>query len=363
MKVCYVLAYRDPGYIRTRTLLNALDSIEGLDVFPAINTDCGVFRYVETFIAALRIKRKNQPDCFIIGFRGHEIFWLIRLIAGKKAVLFDGLMSPYAALHEEGKLGWLGKLLSIPIRWIEHSILHNADAVLTDTRLHQLYYERFFQINSDKVIPLPVGAVEQNVFRNMGSSTYKTCIFNVLFYGSFLPLHGIDIILRAAARLGNLPIHFNFIGGNDKSISNFRRLCAKLKLQNYTHRKWVGFNQLLREEIPHSDICLGGPFGNTLQAQRVVTGKTSQCLALRKATVVGRIDEDYGFVDKNNCLLVEQGSDAALADALRWAYLNSDKLTRIGEQGFLLYEMRFSLHVVRRLLEQNLCRFFKDLDA
>ena len=110
------------------------------------------------------------------------------------------------------------------------------------------------------------------------------------------------------------------------------------------------FDELINTEIPNADICLGGPFGNTDQARRVITGKTSQCLALGKPLIIGEIDEKHGFVDKQDCLLVPQGNPEALVEALRWAYSHREQLALIGEQGRAIYAEKLSIKVIGNLL-------------
>jgi glycosyltransferase involved in cell wall biosynthesis len=343
--VCYVLAYRAPDYIRTISLLKALKACPGVRVIPARNSRPGLLRYVEALGALLRIRWDETPDAYLLGFRGHEIFWLVRWITRGKPLIFDALMSPYAAMKEEGKGGMFGKLIAPAVRRLERRVLSRADAVLTDTQLHADYFVKTFGISPTKVVNVPVGAVE--TFPSRGAATQTSDgLFNVLFYGSFLALHGIDVIVDAAAQLKDLPIRFDFIGGRKAQEQHFRRACARLGVLRYTYRRWVPFDRLVAEAIPCASVCLGGPFGGTPQALRVITGKTAQCLALGKATVIGKIDEDYGFVDRVNCLLVEQNNSNSLAAALRWAYENRATLCEIGMRGQLLYNQRLSIEVI-----------------
>src|SRR5690606_4500945 len=99
--------------------------------------------------------------------------------------------------------------------------------------------------------------------------------FTVLFYGSFLPLHGIDLILNCAALLQQEEITFRLIGGNRQNLSYFYDMLRTLQLNNVNHERWLEYERL-PEAISHSDLCLGGPFGNTGQALKVITGKTFQ---------------------------------------------------------------------------------------
>ena len=341
IKLCYVLSYRDPRYIRTLSLLNGLALLPDVEVYVAINQSKGLWRYIDTLFQVWRIKRRYYPDCYLLGFRGHELFWLLRWLIGRKPLIFDSLMSPHSALRDDRKLGWLGSVISHPWYFLEKAILHQADSVLTDTRLHVEFLADHFNLCRSSIYAVPIGALDRlPIDSNRSEPSDKK--FNVLFYGSFLPLHGIAIILRAAAMLRHLPIFFTFIGGGGSSLRQFQRWCQLLQLQNYHHLRWVDFDSLLDEYIAEAALCLGGPFGDTPQARRVVTGKTVQCLAMQRATVIGDIAEDFGFIDKYNCLLVRQGDPAALASVIEWAYLNQDQLLIIGKRGHELYQEGFS---------------------
>jgi glycosyltransferase involved in cell wall biosynthesis len=242
-------------------------------------------------------------------------------------------------------------LLAPVLRHLERNILHRADLVLTDTAQHASFYEAQFGLPKEKILAIPVGAVET---RTSSSATVEIEAaeksFGVLFYGSMLPLHGIDIVVSAAAQLSDLPIRFDFVGGNAQQARRLHDLCATYGVTRYTHRFWVPLDELIAIDIPRTDLCLGGPFGGTPQARRVITGKTSQCLALGKATIIGAIDEDTGFLDKHNCLLVPQADATALATALRWSFAHRDLLPGIGQCGQALYHERLAVHSIAQQL-------------
>ena len=350
MRICYVLAYRDPQYIRSLSLLAALERNPGIEVFHAINRSRGAMRYVETLQSLLRIRRDHSPALYILGFRGHEIAWLVRRLTRGRLLVFDALMSPYAALIEERKAGILGVILGWLWRPWETHALHAADLVLTDTAPHAAYYACAFGLSPERALPVPVGAVESATVLDVLAHKPDANQFSILFYGSFLPLHGIDVIVAAAALVKDLPLRFDFIGGNAAQAYRLHALCTRLGVTRYTHRTWVSFDELISREIPAADLCLGGPFGNTPQARRVVTGKTSQCLALGRPTVIGAIKADYGFADKHNCLLVAQGDAQNLAAALRWAWEHREALPALGAAGQKLYAERLSVSAIAKML-------------
>lgn len=87
MKICYVLSYRAPNYIRTRSILRALRNIADIEVFEAINESTNASRYYETFWKTREIKERFNPDVYLLGFRGHEFYWPLRHLVGKKPII------------------------------------------------------------------------------------------------------------------------------------------------------------------------------------------------------------------------------------------------------------------------------------
>ena len=348
MRLCYALAYRDPDYIRTRCLLAAMALDPAIELLRASQRSNGLARYGQMLTALRRIHRTHEPDLCLLGFRGHEVFWLVRRIVGRTPLVIDAMMSPYLALSEERKAGRLGAWLAPLWRPIEAHALRRADLILTDTPLHARAYVAHFGVAPERILPVPVGAFEPAVPPHLQSVRGAYEPLRVLFYGSFLPLHGIDVIVRAAAAVRDLPLQFRFIGGSARQVQRLRAACAQHGVQNWSHTRWLPFERLVSKEIPAADLCLGGPFGDTPQALRVITGKTSQCLALGRVTIVGAIDADYGLRDRENCLLVPQGDATALADALRWAHAHRERLPAIAAAGQELYAQRLSVAAIAR---------------
>ena len=338
-QICYILAYYQPNYIRTKTLLKALKYL-GINPLLAINSHKGIWRYLQTCLKLIYIRLKYNPNVYILGFRGHEIYWLVRLITWKKYLIFDNMMSPYDALKNEKKAGKLGEYIAPLFYILEKSILKSADRILTDTHLHSQFFAQLFTINSHKFKKIYVGADEITITKK----TQDNERLEVIFYGSFLPLHGSDIILKAIKLLIDEPIHFTLIGGKN-SIQN---------TPNLSYIKWVDFDSLITDYLAPADICLGGAFGGTAQAQRVITGKTFQGLAMAKTTIIGHIDENVGFIDKVNCLLIQQNNVDALVKALLWANNNRTKLNKIGKCGQHLYNKKFSTACIAKQLQEVL---------
>ncbi|GGD04628.1 glycosyltransferase family protein [Halopseudomonas salina] len=347
LKVCYALAYKAPKYIRTLSIIQALEREEKIHLTVATNSSTNTFRYLETTLKLIIQAFRGRPDIYILGFRGHELYWLLKLIAGNRPIVIDALMSPYASLVEERKLGKAGLIISNIIKIVESTILKSADLIITDTDSHSKYYSETFSISEKKIVTVPVGAIEIDHLTRTPVESSLT----ILFYGSFLPLHGVSTIVDAIAFIPDIPLHFIFIGGKLEYEKTLKKAFAKrTPTLSYKYIESVPFDQLIDFYIPMADVCLGGPFGGTKQAHRVITGKTSQCLALARTTIIGETNEVKNFKHKENCLITKQNDPKSLAENITWCWDNRDRLEKIGIEGRKMYFTHLSIDVIRAKL-------------
>lgn len=355
MELGYILSYGVPKHGRTELLVAALKQLPGLKVYEARNSSPGMRRYFETLWKLLRLRLRVHPEVYLLGFRGHEIYPLVRAIVDRKArLIFDEFVSPYDSFTQESKQFSSESLAGRVIYRIEQFILRNADVLLTDTQSNARHYARIFDVPESKFFPIPIG-VDETLFSPDGPQhDYEVPGgFIVFTYATMKPLHGMDVVLDAAALVRDIPVQFFIAGGSGKMLADLQERMRTLSLTNIHHIKWIDFADL-PAYIRGADLCLGGPFGNTPQSQRVITGKTVQFLACGKATVVGRSEEDPGFIHQQNCLLIPQKSAQELADAIRWAYENQARLNAIGQEAHRLFMSKFNLAAIAESMSQVL---------
>ena len=107
------------------------------------------------------------------------------------------------------------------------------------------------------------------------------------------------------------------------------------------YKTWVPFADL-PSYMQLADVCLGGPFGDTIQSQFVITGKTYQLLQMGRPVIVGQNLESGIFTDKSNVLIVKQNNADSLAGAILWAQSHPVELKKIGQNGRKLYQNKLS---------------------
>ncbi len=352
IKVCYVVCYKDPEYIRTLTLVAALRKIPGIELTVIKNKHLGILRYAEVPMRLLWARLTDRPEVFVVGFRAHEIFWVLYPATIGKPVIFDEFIDHHDWLVSEHQKSW-SKLIIKALDSYMSLVMRLSKFVLTDTDAHSKLAVSNYKVPARKVVAIPVGADEQ-IFKPRPLTKHDG--LEVFFYGNLLPLHGINFVLEAIrllkqqGKLGNF--HFTLAGGrgNPMMSKSVRQFIEANGLESViTHHDWIDYSEL-PDYIARADLCLGGPFGGTGQAQRVVTGKTYQFLAMAKATLIGEGKANPGFRDRQNCLLVKQASATEIAQALAWAKEHQSELGKIGQAGQQLYSKQFSIQVISRKL-------------
>jgi len=353
MKIAVITCYFDPDYIRARTLRAALKTLPGVQVIVVKNTKKGMARYAEMPGLLRQVKKQHNPDVYLLTFRGQEILPLVLGIAGKKPVWFDEFIVPIAyATGEKHRKSMAIRTKHFLARRSEPLYkrwLNKCAVILADTQAHAELSARMSHQNLSKYVAVPVGT-DETLFKP-ASKPAKGEKFQVFYYSTGMqPLHGIPVVLAAAEKLKDQPeIEFLIVGGK-KPMEEVCKV-AQSRGANLRYESWIPFEKLV-DTIQQSSLCLGGPFGDTPQAQHVITGKTYQYLACAAPALIGASEatSEY-FTDKENALVVPQANPDALAKAIMWAYNQPDELASIADKGRKLYEKQFSTTAIAKILQ------------
>jgi glycosyltransferase involved in cell wall biosynthesis len=174
-----------------------------------------------------------------------------------------------------------------PIAWLlwiwDWLACRAADLVLLDTCAHARWFESEFRLKPGRVAAIFVGA-EPDAFapsRNVRASTRGTPV-RILFYGQFIPLHGIQTIFEAAARTTPGEYFWTVIGTGQEA-SKIKQLLDKSPISHLEWLPWVPYGDL-RERMTNADICLG-IFGQGNKAARVIPNKVFQAISAGRPLV------------------------------------------------------------------------------
>ena len=200
-----------------------------------------------------------------------------------KPVLFNPLVTLTDTLVEDRGLIEPGSVPARLIALVDQIGLRLADVILVDTDENGRYLVERFRIDEARLVTVPVGADETIFYSDESEDESGRQVLDVLFFGKFIPLHGIETIVRAAGLLRkHQEIRFELVG-TGQAYQQMRRLSNELGVTSIRWTDWIPFQEL-GEPIRAADVVLG-IFSGGAKAARVIPNKVYQGLACGTAVV------------------------------------------------------------------------------
>lgn len=293
-------------------------------------------------------------DVMVLGYPGQLDVILARLLTwvrGKPLAL-DLFMSIYLIAIERG----LDKKsrLSIKLLWLLEAIIcHLPNLLICDTQTYIQWYNRIYGVVTDKFRLVPTG-VDDRIFHPIPLVANNSCrLFRVLYYGTYIPNHGIETILETAKILEHQPyIKFELIGtGPTKEKALY--LAQLYSLSNVEFIDWLEKKHLI-QKITNADILLGA-FGTTPQSMMTVQNKIYEGLAMAKPLITGdspTIREI--FKHQQHLYLIERQNPSELAQAILALLANSELRDKLATFGYGLVKEKFATKSIGQKFRQHL---------
>ena len=347
MKILF-LCGREVGYPLNHLLAQSFKTFSTVDVISETGSGKSILKrsLLVSSIALPKLVRQKY-DLIFVGFFGRLIMLPIGMFS-RVPVLFNPFISTYETLVDDRKKYTEG---SIPARlafWLDKTSCNAADHILMDTQANINYFSSEFKLMPEKFSKVYIGS-DENIFYPRPEKDSGE--INIIYHGSYLPLQGVDVIIRAAELLKSDPgIRFRMFG-NGLEYQRIRQLTVKLGVNNITFLPAVSLSEL-PEQIADSSIALGGHFGTSEKSARVIAGKTFQDIAMGKPTIVGdNVANRELFTHGVDAWLCPMNEPAALAEAIRTLAMDKQLRTNIGLNARETFMKRASLKVINRELK------------
>ena len=312
-----------------------------------------------------KFMRSPSVDAVIVGHPGYfhiHLAWFLRFLFQRRAILVCDVFIPlYEMLIKDRELLKSDGLFARLLRRFERSCCRYADLCLIDTEDHCRYLIEEYGLSPERVVRIFVGSTIDQQFESSSVSSSET--FRVLFVGTYIPLHGVDVILGAARYLAGDPnIRFSLVGSGQLR-EKMESMARKWELPNVVFQDWIPTEEL-GAFIRSFDLSLG-IFGITPKTARVIPSKiydicaagvpfiTADTLAIREV-----------FHHGENAYLISSGNPGALADAIRLMKSNNNLRHKIAAGAWQAGNDLFSLKTIGndRTGAINNCEFKKLTD-
>jgi glycosyltransferase involved in cell wall biosynthesis len=340
VKVCYFGHY-DLGYVRNRVLIKALRR-SGADVIRVNDTRRFFSRAPRLAMGGLL----QEFDVMIVGFPGYTDVPLAKLlgIVRRRPLILDAFVSMYETAVTDRRLTSRQSMLARRLFWEDKLACTLSDRVLLDTSAHISYFVDTFRLPASSFRRVWVGSDDEVMYPREERSEGDE--FTVFFYGSFIPLHGIEHILGAAQELERRGEAIRFvIAGSGQTYPVIRRMATRLDISYVRFIGRVPYTAL-PSLLARSDLCLG-IFGTSGKAHRVIPNKVFDALAMRRAVITGDTPAVRECLTHGGTAwLCPTGDPVALANAI--VTLRDDPRLRdsIAHEGHELFRKSFSISAI-----------------
>ena len=359
MRVCYFGTYRTE-YARNQI------SIEGLRQAGIEVTECHVklwkgvedrvriatggwlhptfwLRVLSVYLKLFkRYRQVGRYDILIVGYPGHFDVFLARLLSWlrQKPLVWDVLNSMYLITLERGILQrrpFVAKL----IWWLEKAACQLPDLLILDTQDFVHWFHHNFGTNTARFRLVPIGA-DERFFHPIQSPPKTNSKFVVIYYGSYIPNHGVQVVVSAAHLLqSDTAIHFEMIG-TGPDLPKAREFAEHLSLQNITFTDWLERDQLA-QRIAAADLVLGA-FGNTQQMRLTNNNKIFEGFAMRKPVISSKSPAlPTNLQHLIHLYLCEPSSPHSLAEGIQILKANRVICQNLADQGYRIFQEHFDV--------------------
>src|SRR5262245_24906857 len=322
-------AGRELEYTRNQVVLRALRRFAEVEVIGYERRASISWRSGQLLARLVPRLLSRRFDLVYVGFYGHLLAVALRA-ATHQPLLFDAFISTYDTLCFDRRLFAPDSLPGRLAFHLDQLACRQADHVLLDTQHQVDYFQQTFDLSRQRLSALPVGCSEDIFFPQQAKDAECP---EILYYATYQPLHGMEVVVRAAARLTHRPrIRFQMIGGGP-GAARIQSLAQQLDADNIRFTPAVPLQQL-PQEIASAMICLGGHFGASQKAGRVIPGKIYQILAMGQPVIAADTPANRELLQHEETAYLCPPDDVdALADAILTLYQSPTLRQRLGANG------------------------------
>ena len=290
-------------------------------------------------VLVVKLLAAPRPDIYLVSYPGWFDVPFVKLVAflKRRPVVFDIFISLYDTAIDDRRLAPQGSSIAHVARTVDRVSMRLAQRVISDCPAYARFHADLAGLPLDRFGVLYVGA-DESVFHPVERVDVDDDL--IVFYGTFVPLQGVEWIVRAAAELNSSRYRFRLIGsGQDKQAA--LQLAESLGASNIEFVDFLPLSDLV-SELAGAALCLG-IFGTSDKADRVIPHKVFEALACGRPTLTGKTSAVTEVLTNLEVALCPTGDASALADAITALMEDEDSRHRLGSRGRSRFVKDFSL--------------------
>lgn len=349
-KLCVFGCFKDSElYSRNRILITALSTFfdEVVELRPdhelnktpihlPLSSPKGILRALwmsaSGFASLFRQRRSlNNASLYFVPYPAYLDLIFLRLLTRKRnrpKIAIDAFLCLHDTVVYDRKLFGARNPIARGLKWLEAHTLHAADLIFIDTEQQRAQLASTYNLDGAKLIVTPVG-IDEALWRPLPALPLAG-EYRVLFWGTFIPLHGVETIIGAARVLADTypDIRFTLVGDGQTADSIAKNLDDG-GLDNVAWNRELVSATILRSYVENAH-CILGIFGSSEKAGYVIPYKAYQAMASNKILITR---EGPAFFSQwkahepiEGLVLVAPGSAQALADTIVSTFVDYERI-------------------------------------
>jgi glycosyltransferase involved in cell wall biosynthesis len=285
-----------------------------------------------------RALRERTPRCIVVPYPGHGVVQQVRRTAGVPVVL-DLFLSAYDTVVEDRAMVHPGSLGAWWLQNLDTRACAAADLVLVDTPANAAYVAELTGLPPEKFVWLPVHDPDAGA---VVPWTQPAGPVQLLFFGTGVPLHGLDVLVAAVAQVPG--VRLTLVGGNEANRAEaMARLGTRLSLQP----EFV-LQKQLQKLLAHSHL-VAGVFGTSGKTQRVVPFKIVHALAAGRPVVTADTPAVCNWLDGSGAVFLSPAGEVeSLARTLHELVADPLRIGAAAQAARPAYERHFGTAALAR---------------
>lgn len=269
---------------------------------------------------------------------------LLARVLGKK-VIVDYYISEFDTLVNDRKTIKKKSFSARLALFKDRLFMKLADGVIFLNNAESAYYQKVAGVELDKkkikIIPLCID-YKKELFEDVAESSRRD--FNVCWWGTYIPLHGLDNLIRAFSHIEHEAVKLYIFGNSEEKSKPYQDLITSLGLSDkvvvindcsFSNGKLASF---LKSKC---DIAIGN-FGSSDKAKTVLVNKLVDALSLGLPCLTIQTQATLELLGQNEGLILTESSPERIAESIAEAFQNPGVLKAIGDAGKKKYLELFS---------------------
>lgn len=285
-------------------------------------------------VYVLPMKRLSGPE-----------FYLARMM--RKKVIVDFYISLYDALVNDREQLSAESSAARKMLKLDRQTVEIAEKVIFLNQSEQAYYLKVMDIEVDvsRLVYIPLTTSRKRK-ANLPYVSNRVTRPTLCWWGTYIPLHGLEKIIRAAEILRSTGFSFRlYLFGNSESLgAPFAKLVSELDLSDVVEiRNDLTFaDYSLEDFLVHNCDLAFGSFGDSGKAKTVLINKVIEAASMGIPVVSASTRGLSEFFSSWDNIFFSEATPEALAQEIRLIISENNKIRSVGGQAFVTYEQNFS---------------------